>query len=391
MAYEKVLFGKDKKEGVKLWVIVAGANPDNGEAVISIVHGKKGGKMQTKEEIIRVGKQGRSALEQADFEAQARVKKQMDKGYRESEEELDELPLLAMLAGDYRKIGHRIKFPAYGSKKFDGVRCLVKLVDGKAVLESRTGQPYSVPHLEDELTMLMLASGLKVLDGEIYKHDHILQDITSAVKRTDTNKEIEKCQRKVAKEPDNDEAVLDLNDAIAIAELRDKLEFHIFDVPDDRIFTERLGTMQGLEVPIERLGLFHIVLTEYVYLEDAAAVKHYHDLFVSMGYEGIMIRNFEGLYESGKRSADLQKYKEFLDAEFLILRVSKDKEGKAVYVLKNDVNDEEFSCVIGSHKQRMKDVSGLNVGKLMTAKFQSRYDGTELPQFVTGVAIRDYE
>jgi DNA ligase-1 len=137
--------------------------------------------------------------------------------------------------------------------------------------------------------------------------------------------------------------------------------------------------------------LFHIVLTEYVYLEDAAAVKHYHDLFVAMGYEGIMIRNLEGLYESGKRSADLQKYKEFLDAEFLILRVSKDKDGRAVYELKNDVNDEEFSCVIGSHKQRLKDVSGLNVGKYMTVKFQARYDGTELPQFPTGVAIRDYE
>src|SRR5947207_13883646 len=86
--------------------------------------------------------------QQADLEAQGRIKKQRDKGYRDSKEELEELPLLAMLAGDYNKIGHRIDYSkgVYLSDKLDGFRMVAKCIAmGGIELESRTGQPYSIP------------------------------------------------------------------------------------------------------------------------------------------------------------------------------------------------------------------------------------------------------
>ena len=33
----------------------------------------------------------------------------------------------------------------------------------------------------------------------------------------------------------------------------------------------------------------------------------------------------------------------------------------------------------------------LYIGKMITVRYQARYKGTMLPQFPTGVAIRDYE
>jgi DNA ligase-1 len=104
-----------------------------------------------------------------------------------------------------------------------------------------------------------------------------------------------------------------------------------------------------------------------------------------------MLRNRMGMYESGKRSADLQKYKEFVDAEFLILDILPAKDEGSVYSLKNDLNEETFTCTMGDMPARAKALAEkhLHIGKFLNVKFQSRYKGTLLPQFPTGEYIRE--
>jgi len=396
---KETLYGKDKKDGLKVWTIeVTPCLYDDSVPVISISHGKLGGKMQIKLENVSEGKQGRNRYEQAVSMAEGRVKKQIDKGYRHTQAELEDLPVLAMLAADYRKKGHQISFPCYGSVKYDGVRALVKKKNGVVTIESRTSQPYDIPHLQAELEGVMQEGD--IWDGEIYLHGFALQEITSAVKRTDTQAEIYAVERKIGKHINNSEGGelawnvkfkelnQELTEAKLIHELRPKLQFHIFDVVSDKVFEDRLEDLKFLDGLI---NIEFIKLTQYFVVTDEAHMKERHKVAVNGGYEGIMLRNFFGVYESGKRSNDLQKYKEFFDAEFIIQRTRTDKDGLAVYDLKNDLNDLEFSCIMGSHADKAAAADGRNDGKALTVKFQTRYKDTLLPQFGVGVAIRDYE
>lgn len=384
----KTLYGLDKKGGFKVWAI---ATTDSGEITIS--HGKLGGKVTVKKETITEGKQGRTVGEQAELEALARIKKQEDKNYRENKADLGSLDILAMLAADYRKQGHRIEYPCYGSVKYDGVRALVKKRDGVVTIESRTSQLYDLPILQAILNIHMRDGD--IWDGEIYKHGYELQDIVSAVKRTDTQGEVDKALRKLQKAvsgmgSDSEENAA-YEEALMIHELRPQLEFHIFDVVSDKTFKERvedLDTLCGIPV-VSPL----IQVTQYLWIADEEDMKAKHKEAVAQGYEGIMLRNFKGLYESGKRSADLQKYKEFLDSEFLIIDIVADKQGNGVYVVQNDLTLEPFQVVMGDLKSRAEALlqKEVYINKLLTVKFQTRYKGTLLPQFPTGVAIRDYE
>lgn len=397
--FEKTLFGKDKKGGYKVWTIqVEQVFCDNPEAMITISHGKEGGKMTIKTESITVGKQGRTVFEQGVSEAEGRIKKQVDKGYRESKEELEELPLLAMLASDYNKVGHRIKFPCYTSVKYDGVRAMAFKKDGKVRIESRTGQVFSIPHLEEALCEIMQNG--QCLDGEIYKHGYELQDILSAVKRTEPDKEIKKAEKKHRHsysaaglqqngpeyEGECEQAVID---ARRIKRIRENLEFHIFDIPSDQPFEIRLALMYELYRQYRNVPF--IFFTHYDGCVSVDQLKRQHKLAVKDGFEGLMIRNQSGMYESGKRSGDLQKYKTFLDEEFEVLDVVEDKQGDGVFVLRNNLNKETFQCVMGSHAERKYYLQHKYefIGKWLKVKFQSRFKGTLLPQFPTGVVVRE--
>ncbi|CUR44353.1 ATP-dependent DNA ligase [Pseudomonas phage VCM] len=389
----KTLYGLDKKGGMKVWTIkVEQVFCDMPEAMITISHGKLGGKMTEKSESITEGKQGRTVFEQATLEARARIKKQEDKNYRENQADLENLDILAMLAADYRKRGKSIQYPCYGSDKYDGVRALAKKRDGVVTIESRTSQAYDIPHIHAALSIHMQEGD--IWDGEIYLHGEVLQDITSAVGRTDTQAKIDAAQRKYEKAVGDEKIALafqELEEAKLIHEIRPKLEFHIFDVVSDKTFDERvkdLDTLCGIPVVSPC-----IQITQYVWVADADDMKVKHDDSVDRGYEGLMLRNFKGVYESGKRSTDLQKYKEFVDAEFEILDVIPDKEDGSRFVVRNNLNDRTFTVTLGSMAQRAEYLANkhLYIGKMITVRYQSRYKKTKLPQFPTGVVIRDYE
>jgi DNA ligase-1 len=394
----KTLYGLDKKGEMKVWTIkvervFCAPNP---ESSITITHGKLGGKLTEKIDFITEGNQGRDAYEQAVLEAKARIKKQEDKNYRENKADLEHLDILAMLAADYRKRSKSIVYPCYGSDKYDGVRALAKKRDGVVTIESRTSQIYDIPHIHEALVIHMQDGD--IWDGEIYLHGEALQDITSAVGRTDPQAKIDAAKRKVEKlsQPGSDYekfelAQQELEEAKLIAYIRPRLEFHIFDVHSDKTFDERvkdLDTLTGIPVVSPC-----IKITQYVWVADAADMKVKHDDSVDRGYEGLMLRNFKGVYESGKRSTDLQKYKEFVDAEFEILDVIPDKEDGSRFVVRNNLNDRTFTVTLGSMAQRAEYLANkkLYIGKMITVSYQSRYKKTKLPQFPTGVVIRDYE
>jgi DNA ligase-1 len=387
--FKKTLYGLEKDGTIKVWEILT-TDCHDGTSVLTVIHGKEGGKMQDKHTVIAEGKQKRTVSEQAVSEAQGKIKKQIDKGYRETKEELGKLPLLAMLAGDFRKIGHRINWEAGVdlSDKLDGVRCVAKCEYlGVVTLESRTGQPYVLPHITKELAWYMNPGDQ--VDGEIYLHGYALQEITSAVKRTDPDKEVEKTYKAYNKNP-SDETYAEHEEAVRIQELRPKLEFVIFDIPSDKPWHQRLEDLKAFQRD-RMAGAEKVSVLQYKRVFSEVEMKAAHKDAVARGFEGVMLRTHGGLYESGKRSSDLQKYKTMLDAEFLILDVVSDKQGDGVYVCQNDLNELTFQVVMGSLPDRTAALKNKStfVGKYMTIAFQSRYKGTLLPQFPAGKLIRE--
>lgn len=352
----KLLYGLDKSGKYKVWSIWT-EGPE-----LYITHGAENGKMQAKYEIVHGKNIGRSnetsPAQQAEFEAESRYKKQLDKGYRPTKEELTELPLLPMLAADYLKQGHRIEYPCFGSPKMDGVRCLAIRHEDHVELKSRGGKEYCVPHIQAQLLTIMRVGD--IWDGELYIHGKFLEEIVSAVKKWNDNT------------PD--------------------VEFIIFDMVKDESYEHRLISMQALRrYTLSCIEAPSIDVLEFCELQDDAHMKQKHKEYVGRGYEGCMLRNFDGKYESGKRSADLQKYKEFSDAEFQIVDVVADKDGGAIFVVQNLFAPNQFNVVGGSHEQRKQWLTEKEslLGKWITVKYQTLYKDTKIPQFPTLVSFRE--
>jgi DNA ligase-1 len=392
--FEQTLYGLNKNGSFKVWSIKA--RDIDGIGVLNICHGAYGGKITDKQENLTEGKQGRSAYEQAVFEAQSRIKKQLDKNYRPTMEELEDLPILAMLSKDFAKDSkpEDVK-EGFASDKFDGVRGLSKChkVTAEISLESRTGQPYDVPHIVEQLKKVMKPGD--IFDGELYLHGPALQEINSAVTRTDTQGKIDEAQRKLDKQLKKDpsdwekinKAAAELEEARYIHDIRPQLEFHVFDIVDlDRPFEQRILNL--LEIGKRFAEVPNIIEVQYTSVRNYDDLMRAHKAAVDAGYEGVMYRTRDGMYESGKRSRGLWKFKVFFDKEFRINRTEKDKQGYIVFVLQNDLKDNEFNCVMGDYGWRLAYADVDFSSQWMTVQFQSRYKKTLKPQFPTGKLIR---
>lgn len=361
--FNKTLYGLDTKGDVKVWQI----SVDEGAEGFLIRHGKYGGKMTekfTKTTGKNIGRANETTPHtQAVFEAGSRVAKQVDKGYNENLADAGQNKN-PMLAHDYRKQGHRIKFGCkegvYVQPKLDGVRCLAFLEGDDIILRSRGGKNYPVHnHIKEELMTIFKVYPKLILDGELYVHGRYLQEIVSAVKKKN--------------------------------ELTPELEFHIFDIyHESDTWEKRRDTLETLFIQFDKLNKIVQVLDYPV--ENENEMKKYHDEFTAKGYEGVMIRNGFGVYSLNYRSPDLQKYKEFLDEEFKVVDVKEDNEGFGVPVCITSEGKTFDPTYKATHEERARLLreKHLVIGKMATVKFQA-YTKDNVPQFPVTVSIRDYE
>lgn len=363
--YKKASSGKKVEE----WELSVEGN------VITVTHGYTDGKKQTNSRTVEEGKNiGRSNAttpeQQALAEAESDFKKKMDKGYKQTIEETDEATVLPMLAHDYNKRKHDIKYPCWVQPKLDGIRCISRPLD--AFMMSRGAKEfYSMPHIKEELKQLYKLAKLSEtfwLDGELYSDEITFQDITHIVKQT----------KKVDPE-------------------HTKVKYRIYDCFD----TENLGmTFDSRKVMYEEMlkkfPAKHITVVPSNLVLDQDKFVTLHKQAVELGYEGIMIRNLDGKYALNTRSSDLQKYKLFQDAEFKIIGFKEGdglEKGCIIWQCITD-NQAEFWCrPTGTREAREKLYqeclkSNKYIGKKLTVKyFEMTDDG--VPRFPVGKAIRE--
>ena len=391
-----LLYGEASTGKAKQWEVKVEARVCEGATVgvIIVTHGYVDGKHQVNERVVSVGKNiGKknetTPVQQAVSEAQALWNKKRDAGYStslgaggagagaaaattdaaSSDEEAAAVPTAAdvplpMLAQDYNKRGKNIIFPCYAQRKLDGVRCVA--IQGKG-LYSRNGKAFSshLAALRAEIDSLPAGT---ILDGELYadKTHLSFQEIVGLTKKE----------------------TLKAGDA-------EKLTHLYLCVYD----TVRSGTNKERKEALEELfasrTFKHIRLLPTGVCNSDADAKFFHSKFVEEGFEGLILRNVRGLYKVGHRSADLQKYKEFLDDEFTIVGF---KEGDGIEkgcVLWRCATKTglEFDCrPRGTREERaaLFRAGAAHVGKKLTVRFQEWTDDG-IPRFPVGIAIRDYE
>lgn len=254
------------------------------------------------------------------------------------------------LARDYSLVAHQLKEETmvWLSPKLDGVRAI--WLPGTNKFQSRKGVVYNVPHLEEAMS-----KSTTILDGELYIHGMPLNKIVSAVKRPKP--------------------------------LSAELEFRVFDEVSDHPFRERAHAYHR-QVKLLDHELINAVPQEAWALE---GIKTCHDAFVQDGYEGVMIRRNSAMgYEAGIRSSNLYKYKEFMEDEFEIVDVKRDKQGQGVMICK--IKKQTFDCrcrgtdAVRYHQAEHPDRC---IGKMLTVRYFTLTEYGK-PQYPVGIIIRDY-
>ena len=206
------------------------------------------------------------------------------------------------------------RYPVATQAKLDGHRMMCKLAGDKVVCRKpRSNRLYpNTRYQEAELLPLFsyLPPGTQT-DGELYHPDWSFEQLSSVVKT------------EVRLHPKMKEVI-----------------YYIFDLvtPEPMPYEDRYALLLNAykryleEDPINRdptKSLIHLVTFTLAYSDDE--VEDFHNQYVQMGYEGLMVRKIAGrnrtpqtiaesLYDS-KRSNNLLKYKHFEDEEGIVIAV----------------------------------------------------------------------
>lgn len=370
------LYGNvSRGDKVKIWNIKVTYDEISNVATVLRSYGQQNGKQtESVKEITKgknIGKKNETTvLQQACNEAKSLWKKQKECGYTESLKSLSQQELfLPMLAHDYTKRAKSIDLNnAYIQPKIDGVRLLVSYTSKI----SRTGKHIEVlQHLDDELqTIYKCIPENVLLDGELFTFDLPFEELSGCIRQS-KNTDYTKIE---------------------------KLKFFIFDCfsshDDTWTFENRLTFLHSI---FKKHKFKHLVLVQTErFNPNESTIEEIHQKYVCNGYEGIMLRNSNGKYKCNYRSADLQKYKTFVDDEYEIIDAKEatgNDAGTAIFVCKDKYSETTFAVRSrGSRALRTTYLTNKKeyIGKFLTVRYQnlSEYG---IPRFPVGIAIRDYE
>ena len=293
--FSKTLFKRHTNGSVGSWTVSVLDN-ENGTATLQSSAVKVlGGQSVINSKIYASGKNiGRAnettPVEQAELEAKSKVSKKIDGGYVENVEDAAVTatnglgfikPMLAKPIDSVKEWSQR----AILQPKLDGHRMLATVRDGFVVLYSRQGKLVDIAHIKVELQALFDSGKWngETLDGEAYVHGELLNNISSLIKKP---------------KPES----INLN-------------YFIYDIDVNVCYQERLTMITDMlgdnQYPSLRLTESHLV-------DNQADIDQLHARYLAESYEGSIIRLLGIGYETGKRSSNLLKKKDFQDDEFKV-------------------------------------------------------------------------
>jgi len=362
------LYHRDKTGRTRLWRIT-----DSSEHFV-IEHGHVGGKLQSETH----------PIQKREWAVRQWAHKKHRQGYRETVEsdaphtgrDLAKIvrPMLASPLRTPSSLSALMK-PCFVQPKMDGIRCMAYWdpVDHQVILLSRTGVRLEADALSTarrSLHCLLQEHPDIVLDGELYHPEIPFEVLSGCCRRLSSSSSRKRCP------------VPDLPNL--------SVQLHVFDLvvlsQRDAPFSERSRTLQSL-VSYDITVVPTFVATTWQQFFD------FHARFTQDGgYEGIIWRDPDGVYEMGYRSRSLQKYKTFQEEEFLIVGFTHGdgRETDAVIWICETARGQRFHVrPQGSldHRQEALREASRSVGKQLTVRFQE-YTKDGVPRFPVGKSVR---
>lgn len=307
-----------------------------------------------------------TAIQQAQFELDSKIKKKMREGYfatiKEAEESEVKLP---MLAHEYTKHAKKLlfqdkkgnKIPVFVQPKLDGMRCFAICKKSKVILLSRDNVVIkTLPHINNEILGKIYKED-RIYDGELYVHGENFQTNMSLIKNGDK-----------------------------------QVKLHIYDYPmEDEFIVRKLL----IDSTFLHRGFTYLekVYTEHV--RNFQEIKDFHAKALAEKFEGTMIRHGRDPYKFNGRSTQLLKYKDFKDITCRIIAITPSNKmpnhGRPVveWVASNG-ETVRFACGTKmTHKQREDLLKNKDkyIGKTAEVRYFEEYE-SGVPRFPQMVGIR---
>ena len=233
-----------------------------------------------------------------------------------------------------------------GDWKINGERCIITAEKSddlfktiKLHYRSREGvdwtdklsymDEYLLPILQEtrstEILDMMIEEGVG-LDGEMYIPGYTINDINSFIKNVDLPQHYD-------------------------------LQFWCYDIAIENMPTqhrkELLSRSFSKYIPLILTKEGHLntkhrfIILPYRHINNITEATETRDYFISLGFEGLVIREENMDYQfGGRRNNAMLKYKKKEDGLFDVVAVKEDKRGLPIFTLKNDLNDELFDATI---------------------------------------------
>lgn len=292
--------------------------------------------------------------------------------------------VLPMLAKTYTGNYWKKNSTAIYQWKINGVRCLLNFKLGTDIFhkyridfQSREGKWWtSLNDLEEyllsvipEQTIQRLVEEDIILDGELYLPGYIINDINHFAKDANCaeNKRIQFWLY--------DLAIDDVTNAD-----RDIMRYNMF-----KQFMIKISDRYDHINNAQRL----VYVPSFINANADDPVR-YRDTFIGKGFEGLILRNPNTLYQFGRRRVGyMEKFKSSTDGKFEIISAELDKRGLPVFTCRNDVNDATFECRLGGTFEYQKEFynKGNYNGRKLFIEYSERSGVDKVPFHIKKVEL----
>lgn len=286
------------------------------------------------------------------------------------------LPMLAKVLKNNKPFDKRRYLGQY---KINGVRCIIGAIKTsdlfnpiRLTYRSREGTDWTPkltwmdevikPEIKDDLLDAMLEEGA-CLDGELYLPGYKVNDINSFVKNEKLPQHFQ-------------------------------LQYWCYDIAIDNMSydarrkfrTENINricyTFDTYDQHLNNKS--KLILLPDVAICDIDDATRFRDKFISLGFEGLIVRDVSSAYQFGARNLAMLKYKRVDDAKFKIVDVVPEgvRTTLCKFVLRNDINDELFEATGNFDHSRQEYILKHKedfIGKLATCEYRERSGKKDVP------------
>lgn len=278
----------------------------------------------------------------------------------------------------------------FGQWKINGERCIITANKTTGLFEeiklhyrSREGVDWTdklsyldeflLPCIPEEIVDMMLEEGVG-LDGELYLPGYGINEINSFIKNTELPQHY-------------------------------KLQFWMYD-----LCVENMSAYSRQHVLIDNFKKYvplylktkedhlnnnnKLILLPNEDIEDISNAIKRRDYYISLGFEGLVIREKSAEYQfGGRRNNSMLKFKKKEDGLFEIIDIVPEGRKRAnlgKFVLKNDINNAEFECTYNAPHNAQEEIlvnKDFYIGKKCLVEFRERSGISRVPFHAKAIKI----